>query len=138
MGNVLKRVGKLYSHMIRKNIGIFLFIGLMSVLFMENGWIPNEGLYRISRIAYFYLVPIVLAYEAGQTMKSQEGATAAALATLGLLVADIQIGILGAILIAPLVVTVVKYGWAHIQDHIRQGMELLVRNLFGLFGDSCG
>ena len=42
--NVIQKTGKFYSRIIMKNIGIFVFIGLLSVVFQTEGWFPNEGI----------------------------------------------------------------------------------------------
>lgn len=39
--NVIQKTGKFYSRIIMKNIGIFVFIGLLSVVFQTEGWVSE-------------------------------------------------------------------------------------------------
>ena len=91
-------------------IGIFIFIGILSVLFGERGWIPNEDIYAISLFVYSYVLPILVAYVTGnrvQETKEQPdgrktGGVIAVMAEAGLLVADPQVGLLGTMLLGSL------------------------------------
>lgn len=42
------RNGKFYTRVIMKHIGIFIFIGLLSVAFGRCGWFPDEDNYAFS------------------------------------------------------------------------------------------
>lgn len=119
-------------------IGIFIFIGILSVLFGERGWIPNEDIYAISLFVYSYVLPILVAYVTGnrvQETKEQPdgrktGGVIAVMAEAGLLVADPQVGLLGAMLLGPCC----GFLWKRIlEPGLRRwnlGIEMLLRNLF--------
>ena len=51
---LIQKTGRFYTRIIMQNIGIFIFIGLLSVLFHTDGWLPNENMYAISQFAYWY------------------------------------------------------------------------------------
>ena len=70
MSRGLHRFGKFYGRVIIQFIGIFIFIGILSVVFGDNGWMPNEDIYAISYLAYRFLLPILIAYSAGGQMRS--------------------------------------------------------------------
>lgn len=119
-------------------IGIFIFIGILSVLFGERGWIPNEDIYAISLFVYSYVLPILVAYVTGnrvQETKEQPdsrktGGVIAVMAEAGLLVADPQVGLLGAMLLGPCC----GFLWKRILEpglrRLNLGIEMLLRNLF--------
>lgn len=129
MGKLLQKVGRFYSRIIMRCMGILIFIGAMSVLFMERGWFPNEELNKIAVLAAQYLLPLVIAYEAGKEIGKQEGAVVAVLTTAGMLAADSSAGVLGAILVSPPVAWMVSRLWRRLETHVRIGMEMLSKNL---------
>lgn len=43
---LLRKTGKFYTDIIISNIGIFIFIGILSSVFQSRGWIPNEEMYE--------------------------------------------------------------------------------------------
>ena len=71
-----------------KNIGIFVFIGLLSVVFQTKGWFPNEDIYAISQVAYRYVLPCMIAYEGGNLLSDSFGGLAAVMALCGILLRD--------------------------------------------------
>ncbi|MBO5522338.1 MAG: PTS mannitol transporter subunit IICB, partial [Roseburia sp.] len=138
MKKYLHRFGKFYSRVMMDFIGIFIFIGILSVLFGERGWIPNEDIYAISLFVYSYVLPILVAYVTGnrvQETKEQPdsrktGGVIAVMAEAGLLVADPQVGLLGAMLLGPCC----GFLWKRILEpglrRLNLGIEMLLRNLF--------
>ena len=82
--NVIQKTGKFYSRIIMKNIGIFVFIGLLSVVFQTEGWFPNEDIYAISQVAYRYVLPCMIAYEGGNLLSDSFGGLAAVMALCGI------------------------------------------------------
>lgn len=100
--NVIQKTGKFYSRIIMKNIGIFVFIGLLSVVFQTKGWFPNEDIYAISQVAYRYVLPCMIAYEGGNLLSDSFGGLMAVMALCGILLRDPEAGIFGAMISAPL------------------------------------
>ena len=47
MKNGLQKFGKFLSSMVMPNIGAFIAWGLITALFIEDGWLPNAGLASI-------------------------------------------------------------------------------------------
>lgn len=151
MKKYLHRFGKFYSRVMMDFIGIFIFIGILSVLFGERGWIPNEDIYAISLFVYRYVLPMMVAYVTGNQVKETKeqpdglktGGVIAVMATAGLLVADYQAGLLGAMLLGPCC----GFLWKRILEpglrRLNLGIEMLLRNLLvaaaggALAGFSC-
>ena len=124
------RIGRFYTKIIMENIGIFIFIGMLSVLFHDDGWFPNRGLYVVGVFAYSFVLPCVIAYAAGKAMEPGFGGVVAVAALCGLLAADVRAGLFGAMLSGP----VAGYLWRkekEFLDRTCEGieMQMLVRNL---------
>lgn len=125
----VQRIGRVYSGNVMKNIGIFLFIGLISVIFHDEGWFPNENMYRISQLAYVYVVPIILAYEGGRVVGGGQGGGLAVLGICGVLAGTPSAGILGAMFYGPLGGLLWKYGKQWLDNKIPSGLQMLIQNL---------
>ena len=98
---IVQKTGRFYTGIIMKNIGIFIFIGLLSVVFQPDGWIPNATMYVISQFAYNYALPSMIAFAGGSRIGGHEGGTLAVMALCGLLIASPESGIFGAMLCGP-------------------------------------
>lgn len=129
MGKYIKRVGRFYSSIIVQNIGLFLFVGMMSVLFMEDGWFPNRQFYDISQMIYKIAIPLVIAAGGGRKTGGDPGATAAILAVAGILVAGQESGILGAMILGPAAGFAVSRLMKQILKKVEPGFEMLTRNM---------
>lgn len=129
MGNYIKRVGRFYSSIIIQNIGLFLFVGIMSVLFMEDGWFPDQQFYDISQLIYRMAIPVVIATNGGRRIGGEPGATAAILAVAGILVAGQETGILGAMILGPAAAYAVDWVLKQILKKVKPGFEMLARNM---------
>lgn len=139
MKDVLHNFGKFYSRVMMNFIGIFIFIGIMCVVFGEHGWLPNEDIYAISGFVYRFVLPVLIAYASGNQMKWRErkekqrelyaGGTIAVMATAGLLMADTRIGILGAMLIGPCSGILWNTILEPFIKRVNTGIEMLVRNI---------
>ena len=49
MKNFAQKFGKFLSGMVMPNIGAFIAWGLITALFIADGWLPNEGLAQHTR-----------------------------------------------------------------------------------------
>lgn len=128
--NIAQRVGKFYTGVIMKNIGIFIFIGLLSVVFQEDGWFPNENMYAVSQFAYYYVLPCLIAFAGGNAVGGHIGGVLSVLALCGLLSVDRNIGLFGAMLSGPLGGYVWKWE-CRLLEKRRYGinLQMLFRNL---------
>ena len=125
----IHKIGKFYTRIIMKNVGIFIFIGLLSVIFNSHGWLPNEDIYAISQLVYKVVLPFMIAYEAGNKVEENGGGVLAVLALSGMLVVRSDIGMLGAMLIGPAAGFLWKKENEWIKRNVGASIQMLVRNM---------
>lgn len=125
---IIQKAGKFYTSMIMKNIGLFIFIGFLSVLFHSDGWCPNDSIYDISQLAYRYILPCMIAFEGGNKISGHYGGLIGVMALSGILTRNPEIGIFGAMISAPLG----GFLWEKEQNFLEKdcfaGTKMLVRN----------
>lgn len=126
---LLHKTGKFYSRIIMKNIGIFIFIGLLAVIFCEHGWFPNEKIYAVSQLVYLIILPVRIAFESGQMLGGTGGGLLAVLAISGILTDAPQIGILGAMAAGPFSGFLWKKLEALIEQWAAGRFQMLAKNL---------
>lgn len=143
MRNAIHKFGKFYSNIMINMIGIFIFVGILSVIFGDYGWVPNENIYAISQFVYSYVIPALIAYAAGNHMGqiyekrpdvpktgiNHAGGAIAVMAAAGIMIADKNCAILGTMILGPICGLL----WKHVLEPLTrkavQGMEMLTRNL---------
>lgn len=126
---MIHKIGKFYTRIIMKNIGIFIFIGLLSVLFHEHGWYPNKDIYAISEFAYQAILPLMVAFEGGQLVGGAGGSMLALLAVSGVLAADPAIGFFCGMLMGPFSGWVWRQEERWIQNRAGASVQMLIKNL---------
>lgn len=143
----VQRFGSFLSGMVMPNIGAFIAWGLITALFIPDGWLPNESLARLVEPMILYLLPLLIGYTGGRLVYDTRGGVVGAIATIGVIVgADIPM-FLGALIMGPLGGYVIKKFDGLIEGRIRPGFEMLVNNfsagilggilaIFGLLGAS--
>lgn len=146
MKKSLHRFGKFYSSVILNFIGIFIFVGIISVVFGDCGWMPNENIYAISQFAYSVVIPVLIAYAAGNQMRRDKkhgdserlhaGGAIAVMAAAGMILADSECGILGAMILGPLSGMLWEYVLEPLVRNVKAGMEMLIHNLVAAFAGS--
>ena len=127
----IQRVGGYLAGMVMPNIGAFIAWGLITALFLNTGWIPNEHLAQLIDPIVGTLLPVLIGYTGGRMVHEQRGAVAGAVATMGIVIGagPEHKMFLGAMIIGPLAAYVVKLFDRLIQDRIKPGFEMLVDNL---------
>lgn len=126
---IVQKTGRFYTGIIMKNIGIFIFIGLLSVVFQPDGWVPNATMYEISQFAYNYALPSMIAFAGGSRIGGHEGGTLAVMALCGLLIGSPESGIFGAMLCGPICGFLWKKGQNMLEESQLAKMQMLVKNL---------
>lgn len=127
---LLRKTGKFYTDIIISNIGIFIFVGILSSVFQSRGWIPNEEMYAVSQLTYKYLLPSLLAYEAGKRSSgSSGGGTLGLMTAAGVLAGENDGGILGALLLGTLAGILWKKEERIFERNASPGFQMLARNL---------
>lgn len=124
----VQKFGNFLSSMVMPNIGAFIAWGLITALFIEKGFFPNEELAKLVGPMVTYLLPLLIGYTGGKLVHDQRGAVVGAIATMGVIVgADIPM-FLGAMIVGPLGGYVIKKFDQLIDGKIKTGFEMLVNN----------
>ena len=135
MNKRLHDIGKFYSSIFMGNIGLFIFIGLLSVIFQERGWFPNEELYAISQLVYEVVLPTCIGYVGGEKIAGRSGGILAVLLVAGALSADAYVGILAAMIAGPIGGAVWRYAGSRIKARVGPSLQMLSGNLLiGMLG----
>lgn len=124
----VQRFGGFLASMIMPNIGAFIAWGLITALFIEAGWAPNEQLASMVGPILSYLLPILIAYTGGKLVHGQRGAVVGAIAGMGVIIGSEIPMFLGAMIMGPLAAWVLKVFDKAIEGKIRAGFEMLVDN----------
>lgn len=139
MKQLLHKFGTFYSRVIINFIGIFIFTGVLSVVFGDYGWIPNKNIYAISQFVYQTVLPVMIAYVSGNQIccsKKQEdaerihtGGAIAVMAVSGILLADVRSGILGAMILGPISGILWERALKPFVKKVSTGLEMLIYNV---------
>ena len=155
----VQRFGTFLSNMVLPNIGAFIAWGLITALFIENGWLnlgggDNAWLAPDSWVAEFggwgdfagggivgpmitYLLPLLIGYTGGRMMYDDNirGGVVGAIATMGAIAGAGVPMFLGAMIMGPLGGWSMKKLDAIWSHKIRPGFEMLVNNFAaGIWG----
>lgn len=135
MKNFAQKFGKFLSGMVMPNIGAFIAWGLITALFIADGWLPNEGLASIQTPILTYLLPILIAAQGGKMVGGDRGRVMGAIAIMGCIVGSEYTMLMGAMAIGPLAGWVIKKFDEAMDGHMPAGFEMLINNFsVGIFG----
>ncbi|MGH3086566.1 MAG: PTS mannitol transporter subunit IICB [Rubrobacteraceae bacterium] len=143
----IQRFGSYLSGMVMPNIGAFIAWGLITALFIEDGWTPNATLAELVGPMITYLLPLLIGFTGGRLVYDVRGGVVGAIATMGVIVGTDIPMFLGALIMGPLGGYVIKQFDRLLEGRVRQGFEMLVNNfsagiiggilaIFGLLGAS--
>ncbi len=131
----VQRFGGYLAGMIMPNIGAFIAWGLITALFIPDGWLPNESLAALVGPTITYLLPILIGYTGGRMVHGQRGAVIGALATMGAIASAEVPMFLGAMVMSPLAAFILKKFDKAIDGRVPSGFEMLVDNFsLGILG----
>lgn len=141
MNNSLKvkvqKLGTSLSNMVMPNIGAFIAWGVITALFIADGYLPNEKLAAIVSPMLTYLLPVLIGYTGGYNVYGQRGAVVGAISTIGAITGSTVPMFIGAMIMGPLGGWCIKKFDEKFQEKIRPGFEMLVNNFSaGLVGFS--
>ena len=139
MKNALQRFGKFLSAMVMPNVGAFIAWGLITALFIADGWLPNEGLASIQPYMLTYLLPVLIASTGGAIVGGDRGRVMGAIAVMGCIAGvggtEGQPMLMGAMVIGPFAGWVIKMFDKYMEDRMPTGFEMLINNFsVGIFG----
>ena len=127
--------GRFLSGMVMPNIGAFIAWGLITALFIETGWCPNETFAGLVGPMSQMLLPLLIAYTGGEVVAGKRGGVIGAIAAMGVIVGSDIPMFIGAMIAGPLAAWILKKFDAFVQPHIRAGFEMLVNNFsLGIIG----
>ena len=127
--------GRFLSGMVMPNIGAFIAWGLITALFIETGWFPNETFAKLVTPMSSMLLPLVIAYTGGEVVAGKRGGVIGAIATMGVIVGSDIPMFIGAMIVGPLSAWILKKFDQAIEGHTPAGFEMLVNNFsLGIIG----
>jgi PTS system mannitol-specific IIC component len=133
----VQRFGAFLSGMVMPNIGAFIAWGLITALFIPDGWLPNERLAQLVEPMIFYLLPLLIAYTGGRLVYEVRGGVVGAIATIGVIVGSDIPMFLGALIMGPLGGFLIMKFDDLVAHRVRQGFEMLVSTFSaGIIGGS--
>ncbi|MDO5617355.1 PTS mannitol transporter subunit IICBA [Kocuria sp.] len=141
----VQRFGTFLSSMIMPNIAAFIAWGLITALFIPDGFFPNERIETMVGGMVIYLLPLLIAYTGGKLVYDVRGGVVGAIATMGVIMgtsSPVFIGdgpatpmFLGAMIMGPLAAWCMKQLDSLWDGKIKPGFEMLVNNFSaGIFG----
>ncbi len=124
----VQRFGGFLASMVMPNIGAFIAWGLITALFIPDGWWPNEHMAQLVDPMIGFLLPLLIGYTGGYLVYDKRGGVVGAIATIGVIVsADIPM-FLGAMVVGPLGAYLIKQFDKLVQPRTPSGFEMLVNN----------
>lgn len=127
--------GRFLSGMVMPNIGAFIAWGLITALFIETGWMPNEKFAQLVSPMSAMLLPLLIAYTGGEVVGGKRGGVIGAIATMGVIVGSDIPMFIGAMIVGPLAAWILKKFDKLMEGHVKAGFEMLVNNFsLGIIG----
>ena len=83
----VQRIGSALSSMVMPNIPILIAWGVITTLFIGDGWLPNAQFALLVGPMLAYLIPIMIGYTGGKNVYDHRGGVVGAIATMGAIVA---------------------------------------------------
>ncbi|MFY9903314.1 MAG: PTS mannitol transporter subunit IICBA [Trichococcus sp.] len=131
----VQKLGSTLSSMVMPNIGALIAWGVLTALFIPDGYLPNESFASMVGPMLTYLIPLLVGYTGGKVIAGERGAVVGAIATMGVIVGTEIPMIMGAMIMGPLGGFAIKKFDAIFQSKIKTGFEMLVNNFSaGLIG----
>lgn len=128
MKEKVQKLGRVLSAMVMPNIAVFIAWGIITALFIADGWFPNETLAALVEPMNKYLLPILIGYTGGHNVYGQRGAIVGSIMTIGVLVGAPIPMFIGAMISGPLGALLIKKLDVILKDKTPQGFEMLVNN----------
>jgi mannitol PTS system EIICBA or EIICB component len=125
----VQKFGSYLSSMVMPNIGAFIAWGLITALFIPDGWYPNETIAAIVSPSITYLLPLLIGFTGGRLVHDIRGGVVGAIVTMGAIVGSPDTPMfLGAMAMGPLGGYAIKLFDQYIGSKVRSGFEMLVNN----------
>lgn len=109
-------------------MGAFIAWGLMTAIFNENGWWPNEELSRMIEPMIKYLLPMLIAYTGGRMTGNVRGGVVGSIAVMGVISGTDIPMFMGAMLVGPLSGWLITKIDTQLKKYTPMGFEMLTSN----------
>ena len=135
MRQQIQQFGRTLSGMVMPNIGAFIAWGVITALFIPEGWWPNGQLAQLVGPMLTYLLPLLIAYTAGRNVAGERGGVIGAIAAVGVIVGSDIPMFIGAMIMGPLAGYAIRRFDRMVEGHVKAGFEMLVSNFsIGILG----
>ena len=124
----VQRFGSRLAGMVMPNIGAFIAWGLITALFIPDGWLPNKDLAEMVGPIITFLLPILIGFTGGKLVHGHRGGVVGAVATMGVIVGTEVPMFLGAMIMGPLGAFIIKKFDEAIEGKVKPGFEMLIDN----------
>lgn len=135
----IQKFGTFLSNMIMPNISAIIAWGLVTAIFIPDGWWPNEKIATMVGPSIYYVLPVLIAYTGGKIVYGVRGGVVGGFAVIGIIMATsdpLFLGddrtaspmFLGAMIMGPTTAYVMKHVDALWAGKIKPGFEMLVDN----------
>jgi PTS system mannitol-specific IIC component len=124
----IHRFGAKLSGMVMPNIGAFIAWGLITALFIPDGWIPNKDIAELVGPMITFLLPLLIGFTGGKLVHGHRGGVVGAIATMGVIVGTEVPMFLGAMIMGPLAGWIIKKFDESIEGKVKPGFEMLIDN----------
>ena len=155
-GAQVQRLGRFLSAMIMPNIGAFVAWGLITALFIPDGWVNkinpdladwSAGVAVLVGPMILYMLPLLIAYTGGKIVYQQRGAVIGVVATMGVIAGAVYTNadgdeaqlpmFLGAMVMGPFAAWCLKKVESLWEDRVKPGFEMLIDNFsLGILGSA--
>lgn len=135
MQEQIQKFGRKLSAMVMPNIGAFIAWGLITAVFIDSGWWPNQHIAQLISPMLKYLLPLLIAYTAGKNVAGLRGGVIGTVATMGVIIGSDVPMFIGAMIMGPLAAICIRRFDALVKGKIKPGFEMLVDNFsLGIIG----
>ena len=131
----IQRFGRFLSGMVMPNIGAFIAWGIITALFIPDGYFPNESINALVGPMSTTLLTLLIAFTGGNVVAGHRGGVTGAIMTMGLIVGTDVPMFIGAMIAGPLGGYIIKKFDQFMENHIPAGFEMLINNFsVGIIG----
>lgn len=131
----IQKFGSFLSSMIMPNIGAFIAWGVITAIFLETGWYPNEHIAEMIGPILQWMLPILVAYTAGYNVYEKRGGVIGTIASMGAFIGASIPMFLASMIISPISAFLLKRIDKLLLGKVKAGFEMLVNNFsLGILG----
>ncbi|MHC5267616.1 PTS transporter subunit EIIC [Enterococcus sp. LJL98] len=129
----IRRFGYLLSQLMMPHLSIFIAWGFINLIASNPASDLHLLLGKMEEALLSFLLPLLIGYTGGKQLEEQRGGAIGAIATIGLIVATDSPQIIGSMLIAPLAVWSFLFFEKLFLSNLKQGYEMLIKNMLAGF-----